>query len=85
MEFHLNDANNAMAEISGADYPGIRLFTVGRATGNHPKMDVGGTWHSCSPSTAGDFAVGYFFFGKEIHSNTQVIPIDLYAPRGEVL
>lgn len=76
MEFHLNDANNAMAEISGADYPGIRLFTVGRATGNHPKMDVGGTWHSCSPSTAGDFSAVGYFFGKEIHSNTH-IPIGL--------
>lgn len=84
MEFHLNDANNAMAEISGADYPGIRLFTVGRATGNHPKMDVGGTWHSCSPSTAGDFsAVGYF----SVKRSTRILisPLDLYAPRGEVL
>lgn len=76
MEFRLNRANDAATEISNANYPDIRLFTVERAIANHPKTDVGGTWQPCSPATAGEFSAVGYFFGKDLYQETH-IPIGL--------
>ena len=48
--------------IQAADYPGLRMFTVGRNIAFEPQEKVEGSWVVCSPETAPSFsAVAYFF------------------------
>ncbi|HUR09734.1 MAG TPA: sialate O-acetylesterase [Flavitalea sp.] len=63
MEWPLRLTVNADKEIAQADYPLIRHFKVPLTTSFSPKDDLsGGSWQTCTPSTAGNFtAVGYFF------------------------
>lgn len=72
MEMVVKSCNNAQNEIAAADYPQIRLFTVGRAIANHPGEDIDGEWQICSPTTAGDFSAVGYFFGREIFLNTGI-------------
>lgn len=72
MEMVVKRTNNAQDEIAAADYPQIRLFTVGRAMANLPNEDVEGEWEICSPSTVADFSAVGYFFGREIFLNTGI-------------
>jgi sialate O-acetylesterase len=77
MEWPLVNTNDAEAEILGADYPEIRLFTVPKNIPFAPADDIpGGAWEICSPETVPDFSAVGFFFGKEIHKEMG-IPIGL--------
>src|SRR5262249_52001322 len=59
MEWRLNQVDNAEAEVAGAKYPMIRLFTAPRAEVDAPVADVKAGWKECSPeSAAGLSAVG---------------------------
>ena len=77
MEWSLKNANNAKAEISNANYPEIRLFTVPKDMFNHPRQNTKeAVWEICEPSAMPDFtAVGYFF-GRHLHQQLDV-PIGL--------
>jgi sialate O-acetylesterase len=81
MEFGMGMVKNAQAEIQAANYPGIRLFMVSRATALTPQPVAQGTWKTCTPETIrqdgwdGFSAVGYFF-GRELHRDLKV-PIGL--------
>jgi sialate O-acetylesterase len=63
MQFSLSAALNATAEIAAANYPYIRLFTVGQGTSsNTPLVDLNTTeqpWTATTPATVsqGDFGV----------------------------
>ena len=63
-------------EISAAQYPQIRLFTVKRAIALQPLDDCSGSWAACSPQTVGDFSATAYFFGKELYEKLHV-PIGL--------
>jgi sialate O-acetylesterase len=76
MEWPLSSARDAEKEISQANYPGIRSFTVKRATSFTPLSDVSGTWEVCTPDTAGSFSAVGYFFAREVHTHTGV-PIGL--------
>ena len=71
----------AAEEIAGADWPQIRLYTVGKAVAYGPRPTASGKWSVCTPQTIragvwnGFSAVGYFF-GRELHKNLK-IPIGL--------
>lgn len=81
MEFGIGNANNAEQEISNANYPEIRLFTVAKKIALIPQTSVSGHWDVCTPNTVkaggwnGFTAVGYFF-GRDIYEKTHV-PIGL--------
>lgn len=76
MAMSVGSSNNAQEEIAAADYPAIRLFTVGRKPAESPLDDCSGAWTACSPqSVAGFSAVGYFF-GRKLHQELDV-PIGL--------
>jgi len=64
-------------EVSEANYPNIRLFTVDRATSFSP-VDTISTkgWLVCTPQTVADFSAVGYFFGREIHK-TQNVPVGL--------
>jgi sialate O-acetylesterase len=54
--------DNAAAEIASADHPGIRFFTVPKATAETPQTSCPGQWAVSTPdSMRQSSAVGYFF------------------------
>lgn len=62
-----------------ANYPEIRLMTVGLKTAVRPEDDfaaVGGGWQVCSPETVDGFSATAYFFGREIHRERNV-PVGL--------
>jgi sialate O-acetylesterase len=68
---------NADAEINGADYPQIRLFSVGRVTAVTPANDVQSTgWFAVTPTTVKQFSAVAYFFGRDLHRRYN-IPIGL--------
>ena len=77
MAFSVNEVANSKEEISKADYPLIRHFTVSRDMSSLPLDDLkSGKWEVCSPKSVGNFtAVGYFF-AKKIYEELK-IPIGL--------
>ena len=81
MEFGVGNLADAPAEISGANYPQIRLFSVPKKVSYSPVQTVGSQWLVCSPENIkkGDWngfsAVGYFF-GRKLNQELN-IPIGL--------
>jgi len=54
--------DDAAAEITAADHPGLRFFTVPKATADAPQVDGPGQWSVSTPETMPHAsAVGYFF------------------------
>jgi len=76
MQFGLASSNNAEAEIAGATYPEMRLFTVERKVATEPQEDCAGSWSVCSPETAAGFSAVGYLFGRELHT-TLGVPVGL--------
>ena len=78
MEWPLKaQVDNFEQEISEANYPEIRLFTVARNTSYEPLEDLAqGNWQMTTPETIGDFSAVAYFFGREINQEIGV-PIGL--------
>lgn len=78
MEWPLAATDGAEEAIQNANYPYIRLFTVGNAVAVTPQKDCAGQWSMCSPESAKNFsAVGYHF--GEILYKTLDVPIGVIA------
>ena len=67
---------NAKEEISAANYPNIRLFSVTRKVATEPQSDCEGSWSLCSPETVPGFSAVGYFFGRELYKELNV-PIGL--------
>lgn len=76
MAFSLLGAHNGVQETAAANYPLVRLFTVGANPSPVPLDNCGGNWKVCAPATAGNFSAVGYFFGREINRRTH-IPIGL--------
>ncbi len=77
MEWPVSRVTNAEEEISLANHPGIRLFTVPKKVSFVPLNQVESDgWHLCTPQTIRDFSAVAYFFGREIHLS-QNIPVGL--------
>jgi len=73
MEFAVRRGKNADEEISKANYPNIRLFTVQKKVSKTPVADLDkGEWSICSPETVGDFSAVGYFFGRKINQELNV-------------
>ena len=75
------DVDNFEEEITNADFPDIRLFTVERNTSYVPLDSmavVAGGWVPCSPETVPDFSAVAYFFGRKIHQE-EGVPIGLIS------
>ncbi len=66
MEFPLSRSNGA-AQAATDGCPGLRLFTVTKATSADPKADVDGLWGPCNAESAQGFSAVAFYFGQELH------------------
>ena len=82
MEWGVGNLLNAKEEIAAANYPNIRLFTVGHKVAFTPQTGLGNSrWLVCNPSNVaangwnGFSAVGYFF-GRKLNQELGV-PIGL--------
>jgi sialate O-acetylesterase len=76
MEFMLNQAVNGRQEVNEANYPQIRLFTVGKKVSYTPMANCKGQWKVCDSKTAGGFSAVGYFFGRELFKQLGV-PIGL--------
>jgi sialate O-acetylesterase len=70
---------NGETEAQNAQYPDIRLFTVGRnATTQAVDTIHSSGWKVCTPETVKDFSAAAYFFGRELHKELNV-PIGLIS------
>ena len=76
MQWSVKQSANAEQEISVANYPNIRLFTVARKVATVLQSDCVGSWTSCSPQTIPAFSAVTYYFGRELHKELDV-PIGL--------
>jgi sialate O-acetylesterase len=76
MEFKLSGADNWKQEVNEANFPQIRLFTVGNKVSYTPMDNCRGKWQQCSPATAKNFSAVGYFFGREIFKQVGV-PVGL--------
>ena len=77
MEWSANSGiDDKEVEISKADYPTMRLFTVQKRTSQNPLEDVVGSWASCSPETMSDFSAVAYFFARRVQQELH-IPVGL--------
>jgi sialate O-acetylesterase len=67
---------NGVAEISGANFPNLRLCTVRRAFSAIPESTCNASWVECSPATVPQFSATAFFFGKKLMESLGV-PVGL--------
>ncbi len=91
MEFVVQGAKDAQAEIKTADRPDIRMFTVARTYKLEPQEDCAGKWEVCTPETVGHFSAVGYFFGRRladdlkwpiglIHSSVGGTPAQAWTP-----
>lgn len=66
------------ADLTKADNPQMRLFTVTKAISAKPLDDVDGQWQVCSPSTAANFSATAYYFGRKLQDELKV-PIGLIS------
>ena len=76
MQMSVKASANAEQEISAANYPNIRLFTVTRKVATEPQSDCVGSWTLCGPQTVPGFSAVAYYFGRELHKELNV-PIGL--------
>lgn len=60
--------NNAEEEVSKANHPNIRFFTVTHRTANEKQHDVNGQWTACTPETMNDFSAAGYFFARQLQA-----------------
>ncbi len=76
MQMSVGGCNRADEEISSANDPQIRLFTVPNVTAPVPCDDCVGLWKVCSPETVPGFSAVGYFFGRHLKQKLNV-PVGL--------
>jgi sialate O-acetylesterase len=80
MQWSVRQALNPDQEITAAQFPKIRLFTVVRNPSETPLDDCQGnnqgSWVVCSPETIPGFSAVGYFFGRQLHQDLE-LPVGL--------
>jgi sialate O-acetylesterase len=72
MELSVAGALDPAKEIAAANYPLIRMFTVGRLPAPAPLDTCEGSWVICSPQTVAGFTAAGYFFARELYQKLGV-------------
>ena len=72
MQWPVRQSADAAAEVTAANCPEIRLFSVPRATSPVPVEDVSAKWIVCSPETIGEFSAVLYYFGRTLQQDLKV-------------
>ena len=73
MEWSVRNSGNPDLEISQANFPEIRLFTVPRRMSTNPLTDLeGGEWLVCTPENIENFSAVAYYFGRHLHRELDV-------------
>lgn len=67
-----NTTDNAEQEISTANFPNIRMFTVKKNINQYPTSDVGGSWGKAVGAEITYFSAPAYFFAKKLHHELNV-------------
>jgi len=79
MEWMIERLPTVTEDTAGANYSGIRLFTVPKNVRTRPAEDIpSGEWQECSAENLLPFSSVGYFFGREIHKQLH-IPIGLLS------
>lgn len=79
MEMGLTGVINALEELTKANHPQLRLFTVPKAIAAVPRQTLSAQWDVCTPETAGKnggFSAVAYCFGRDLQKEINV-PIGL--------
>jgi sialate O-acetylesterase len=73
MTFALNDSVGGPDEVTKADYPQIRLFTVPKKPAIEPQADTLPTnWQICTPETAKEFSAVAYYFARALQRELNI-------------
>ena len=87
--------DNGEEEISGANFPDIRFFTVPTSRATTPQQLISGEWVVCTPETMKNSSALMYFFGLELHQELGLpvglinaswggTPIEIWMPESRV-
>ena len=76
MYWPVKKSNDAEQEITAANHPQMRLFSVPKKIAATPQSAVDASWQVCSPETVENFSAVAYFFGRALQSELNV-PIGL--------
>jgi sialate O-acetylesterase len=69
--------DNAAAEIAAANYPLIRSCNISAPPNKSPQTTYKTSWMVCNPTNAPNFSAAAYFFGRELYTNLNKVPIGL--------
>lgn len=73
MTYSLEGSEHGAIEVSKANYPQIRLFTVPRKISLHPQDNtLPAHWELCTPESARSFSAVAYYFAREINRRLNV-------------
>lgn len=76
MAMTVNGVADAETELSTANFPSIRMFTVRSEHATSPQEECSGSWAVCQPNSVAAFSATAYFFGRRLHQELD-IPIGL--------
>ena len=71
-DYCCNTTDYSQEEISKANNPYIRMFTVKKSVGKTPMNNVEGEWIAALGKQITDFSAPAYFFAKKLHQNLEV-------------
>jgi sialate O-acetylesterase len=72
MQWSVRQSANADEEISAAQFPVIRMFSVPREPAAEPQDDTDGKWEVASPETVASFSAVGYYFARTLHRELDV-------------
>ena len=76
MQMAVEEVRDARAEITTANWPEIRMFSVARTVSDTAQDTCIGAWEPAVPMYTGRFSAVGYFFGRELHRQLKV-PVGL--------
>lgn len=77
MEWQVQQAKDASAEIANANYPRMRFLVVDHSNQIKPQSDISsGKWKICDTTNVKGFSAVAYFFARKIHAD-QNVPVGI--------